>query len=94
MKDFFEGMPRNKDAVSGRSFDLRDGVPPLEEDWVPFYQSYIPVKLKGRPDKIAAALDALRARDQLLLEHILNPSPFDGDLNKIRRARPRSSSTR
>ena len=88
MKDFFEGMPHNRDAPSGRSFDLREGVPPLAEDWVPFYESYIPVKLSGQPLRIAAALDALRARDQLLLEHILNPLPYDRIVAKLAKRDP------
>jgi hypothetical protein len=84
-KDFFEGVPRNKDAPSGQSFDLRDGIPPLPEDMVPFYESYIPVRLEGQPDKIAAAQEALAARDQILLETILNPSPYDAGLVSLRR---------
>jgi hypothetical protein len=88
-KDFFEGVPHNRDAPSGRSFRLAEGVPPLDEDMVPFYASFIPVKLKGEEGKIAAAFEALRVRDQLLLESILNPSPCDVDLSKIARVRPR-----
>jgi len=31
-KDFFENVPHNKDAPSGRSFTLSRGVPQLRED--------------------------------------------------------------
>jgi hypothetical protein len=47
--------------------------------------AYIPVRLRGERDKIAAANKALEARDQLLLEAILNPWIYDVDLNKILR---------
>jgi hypothetical protein len=79
MPDFFENMPKNKDAPSGQSFKLSEGIPPLPEDMVPFYESYIPVKLKGKPDQIEAARAALAARNQILLENILNPTPYDTD---------------
>jgi hypothetical protein len=42
---------------------------------VAFYESYIPVALEDRPQDIPAAKAALAARDVLLLEWILNPSP-------------------
>jgi hypothetical protein len=78
-------MPVSKEPFLARSFARSEGVPPLPEEMVAFYTGYIPVKLKGQPDKIASAYDALKARDQLLLESILNPSPFDVDLSKIAR---------
>jgi hypothetical protein len=58
----------------GQSFDPKQGIPPLPEEMVPFFEGFIPVKLEGQPEKIAAAMAALAARDQLLLESILCPA--------------------
>jgi hypothetical protein len=57
----------------GQLFNPALGPPRLPEDMVPFYESYIPVKLEGQPERIAAALEALAERDQVKLEEILNP---------------------
>jgi hypothetical protein len=44
----------------------RIGFPPIREDMVAFYKSYISVALERQPEKIEAAKAALAARDLLL----------------------------
>jgi hypothetical protein len=59
----------------GQAFDPKNGIPPIREEMVAFYTSYIPFALGGQPEKIAAAKAALAARDMRLLESIIKPSP-------------------
>jgi hypothetical protein len=70
----------------GQAFNPKEGLPPMPKSVIPFYASYIPVKLKGQPDKIAAAHAALAARDPRLLESILNPTAYSPDPNELKRA--------
>jgi hypothetical protein len=44
---------------------------------VPFYESYIPVKCKGYPDRAKVAFEALARRDQYLIERAMNGEPDD-----------------
>jgi hypothetical protein len=57
----------------GQAFDKKDGLPPLPEAMVPYYESLIPVALEDRPADVPKAQAALAARDQMALEKILNP---------------------
>jgi hypothetical protein len=68
-------MPVVKGDGPWQAFNPRDGIPPIPEDMVAFYESYIPVALEDRPQDIPAAKAALARRDVLGLERILNPLP-------------------
>jgi hypothetical protein len=65
----------------GQWFDPAKGPPVMPEALAAFYRDYIPVKLKldGRLDQLAAAEAALKARNQVEVEKILNPPPGDAD---------------
>jgi hypothetical protein len=58
----------------GQGFNFEDGLPPMPEAMVPYYESLIRfVLLEERPDDVPKAKAALVARDQMALEKILNP---------------------
>ena len=69
-----------------QAFDPKNGTPPIREDMVAFYTSYIPSALRGQPEKIAAAKAVLAARDVRLLGSILKPPP-----NPSLRSKPQSA---
>jgi hypothetical protein len=73
ISDIFDKNAPGQDKPMGQTFNPADGPPRMPEDMVPFYESYIPVALEDEPEKIPAAEAALKARDQVALEKILNP---------------------
>jgi len=54
----------------GQAFDPKTGTPPIREDMVAFYTSYIPFALGGQPEKIAGRQSGARgARRAVAGEH-------------------------
>jgi hypothetical protein len=57
----------------GQSWDPRVTAHPImPETMVPFYESYIPFKCAGFPDRAKAAFEALARRDQRAVEYAMD----------------------
>jgi hypothetical protein len=60
------------------------------ESMVPFYQSFIPVCCEGDPAKLKAAMEALAARNTMLVENIINPNDGESRIDMMRRITARA----
>ena len=80
-------MPVVKDNDTlGQTFDpnVWPFRPIMPENFVPYYESYIPVACEGYPDREKAALAALAERDLYLIERAIWGEPDDRNWLKAR----------